>query len=487
MNRGSTGGTDPLADRDRAAAALEPVARTAPTYLASLAERPVSDSAGGRELIGELDGPLPEDGLGAVDSVEELLRIGTAAGTHSSGPRFFHFVVGGATPAAMAADWTVSLLDQTSGLWAASPFAAVAETVVLRWLRDLFGLPADWSGVLTPSATFANLTGLAAARQWWATRYGRDVAADGLAGLPAMPVHASGYVHPSVRKALLTLGHGRDSVRLHTRDDAGRLDLDALERELAAADGPAVLIASAGEVNGGDFDPVDAMADLAERYDCWLHVDGAFGLFAALSPRTAHLVRGVDRAHSVSADAHKWLNVPYESGFCFVRDQEQLGSAFGSWNAAYLEAGSEDARAERIDYNCLGPESSRRARALPIWATLRAYGRSGYRAMVERHLDVAAHLGQLVEDAPELELLAPVQLCVVCFRFRPPGVPEAELDALNARLGQDLLDDGQVYAGTTVYRGRTALRPAIVNWRTTNADVELLVDRVRTLGRLLLA
>lgn len=466
-------GMDPLFDLDNASDVLADVAAAAPEYLDGLGGRLVRDVAN-HHLLDDLDGPLPEEGHGAPASVAELLRIGTAAATHSSGPRFFHFVVGGSTPAAMAGDWVTSLLDQLSGMWRASPFATTAETVALRWLRDLFGLPGDWGGVLTPSATFANLTGLACARQWWGERHGVDVAADGIAGLGPMPVIASGYVHPSVRKSLQLLGFGRDTVRVHAADDAGRADLDGMRRALAET-GPAVVVACAGEVNAGDFDPVDAMADLAAEHGAWLHVDGAFGLFAALSPRTAHLVSGVNRADSVAADGHKWLNVPYDSGFAFVREPHRLGTTFGSWNAPYL-APDDDGT---IDYNCLGPESSRRARALPIWASLHAYGRSGYRAMVERHLDLTERLEFLVDQAPDLELLAPAQLCVVCFRYI---APDRDLDALNAALGRAILADGRVYVGTTVYTGVTALRPAIVNWRTTEADVDLLVAVVRELG-----
>jgi glutamate/tyrosine decarboxylase-like PLP-dependent enzyme len=464
---------DPLIERNKAADVLADVAAAAPGYLDGLDTRLVRDGAGQHVLDG-LDGPLPEDGHGSPDSIAELLRIGTAAATHSSGPRFFHFVVGGSTPAAMAGDWVTSLLDQLGGMWTASTLAATTETVALRWLKDLFGLPPGWGGVLTPSATFANLTGLACARQWWGEQHGVDVAADGIAGLPRMPVIASGYVHASVRKALQILGFGRDTVQVFARDDAGRADLDGMRRALAES-GPAVLVACAGEVNAGDFDPISEMADLAEEHGAWLHVDGAFGLFAALSPRTAHLVDGVTRADSVAADGHKWLNVPYESGFVFVREPRRLGEAFGSWNAPYL-APADDTK---IDYNCLGPESSRRARGLPIWASLRAYGRAGYRAMVERHLDLAERLEFLVDQSPDLELLAPAQLCVVCFRYTAPG---RDLDALNAALGRAILDDGRVYVGTTVYKGVTALRPAIVNWRTTEADIDLLVTVVRELG-----
>ncbi|MCE6998992.1 pyridoxal-dependent decarboxylase [Saccharothrix sp. S26] len=471
---------DPLNAREDAAEALGMVARAAGPYLDALPHLPVRDATHAH-LVDDLDGPLPQAGDGTIAAVADLLRIGTRAATHSSGPRFFHFVVGGATPAAQAADWVTSLLDQATGLWLTSPLAARAETVVLRWLKELLGLPESHGGVLTPSATAANLTGLACARDWWARRHGVDVAADGLVGLPRLPVFSSGYVHPSSRKALQLLGLGRDAVRVLARDDAGRLDVDALDRELASS-GPAVLIGNAGEVNGGDYDPLDAMADLAQRHGAWLHVDGAFGLFAAVSPRTAGLVRGVERADSVAADGHKWLNVPYDSGMAFVRDPAALERTFGGWHTAYLP----DPDDEFVNYNTRGPESSRRARAFPLWATLRAYGRDGHRAMVERHQDLALRLGRRIEEAPDLELLAPITLFIVCFRYRPPGVPESALDDLNRRLGEALIDDGRVYAGTTVYRGMVALRPAIVNWRTTEEDVDLLASVVRELGRTLL-
>jgi glutamate/tyrosine decarboxylase-like PLP-dependent enzyme len=222
------------------------------------------------------------------------------------------------------------------------------------------------------------------------------------------------------------------------------------------------------------------MADLAEEHDAWLHVDGAFGMFAAASPRTRHLVDGAARASSVISDGHKWLNVPYDCGFAFVRDPALLPRAF-AMDAAYLPPPDDP----HPSFFAKGPEGSRRARCLAVWATLRAYGRAGYRELVERHVDLAQRLAARVDAAPDLERLAEVPLNIVCFRYRPPGVPEGRLDELNRRLGAAVLEDGRVYFGTTVYEGRVAFRPAIVNWRTTERDVELIVDVTRELGALL--
>ncbi len=469
---------DPLYEQAETLPALRQVVDAAGPYLDTLPERLVYDRAA-EPLLGELSGPLPDQGAGTKAAVETLLRVGTATATASAGPRFYHFVIGGSTPAALAADWIVSLLDQNAFVRASSRFADAVETVTLDWLRELVGLPRGWGGALTASATFANLTGLALATHWWAERYGVDVAAAGLAGLPRMPVLSGGYVHPSARKALQMLGHGKDTIEVFTSDGIGRIDLAGVRRRLAELGGaPAVLIGTAGEPNAGEFDPLCELADVAAESGAWLHVDGAFGLFAALSPRTAHLTAGVERADSIAADAHKWLNVPYESGFALVREPERLGPAFGMPGAAYLP-GPDDPRG---GYGLLGPESSRRARALPIWASLAAYGRTGYRELVERHCDLAAHLAAVVDAAPDLERLAEVPLNVVCFRYRPADLAEPELDHVNRRLGELLLDDGRVFAGTTVYRGRAALRPAISNWRTTAADLDLLVDVVRELG-----
>jgi glutamate/tyrosine decarboxylase-like PLP-dependent enzyme len=448
--------------RDEEEPALSYVFEAARRYLAELDESPVLPAQGER-----FEGPLPEEGAGAVRALEELLAAADVA-TRSSGPRFFHFVTGGTTPAALGADWLTSLLDQNSFSAVSSPYGSQVEDVAIQWLLDLFELPEEWSGVLTTGATMANFVGLAAARRWWAERHGVDLDAQGFAGLPPVPVFSSEYVHASARKALAMLGIGREAVQVG--------DVDGLERALRDLGGaPAIVIGNAGDVNTGDFDPIDRLADLAEDHGAWLHVDGAFGLFARVTPRAASLGAGIERAHSVIADGHKWLNVPYDCGFAFVREGEYLRPPF-QLTAAYLPTDERPS-----------PEASRRARSLAVWATLRAYGRSGYRAMVERHLELAQRLSDRVDAEPELERLAETKLNIVCFRFRPDGLSEDELEGLNLALGQDVLDDGRVFFGTTRYRGTVAFRPAIVNWRTEERDVDLIVDALLELGRKRLA
>ncbi|HYL07261.1 MAG TPA: aminotransferase class V-fold PLP-dependent enzyme [Candidatus Udaeobacter sp.] len=469
--------SDPILDKERTESVLRDVLEAATRYIASLDELPAKDR-NADAAAEQFRGALPDTGMGSLAAVSQLTELGPTAATRSAGPRFFHFVIGGSTPAALAADWFTSTLDNNAGLWVASPLGAQLEKVALSWLKELFRLPPEWGGVLVTGATMANFTALAAARQWWGERHGIDAARDGIATAPRVPVFTSGFVHASAVKALGMLGIGYASPKRLTADPAGRIDLEALRRELKDLKGaPAIVLATAGEVNAGGFDPIAAMAEIAHQNGAWLHVDGAFGLYAHISPELEHLARGVELADSVITDGHKWLNVPYESGFAFVREERLLHAVFGI-GAPYFP----EAVAGRPDYLMLGPEMSRRARALPVWATLAAYGRQGYREMVERHVALAKRLGEQIKESDEFELLEEPVLNVVCFRYRPQGVAADELDDLNRKLGQAVLDDGRVYFGTTVYAGKVAFRPAISNWRTREPDVDLILPVLRELA-----
>jgi glutamate/tyrosine decarboxylase-like PLP-dependent enzyme len=429
-------------------------------------------------LLADFDAPLPSVGSGAIQALEELIRKGVDGAVTSAGPRCFHFITGGTTPAALGADWLTTTLDQMAYAWVASPIAAKLELVSLAWLKDLFDLPSDWGGIITTGATMANFVCLAAARQWWGQKHGIDIAEQGFAGLPEVPVLSSGYIHASTVKALGMLGMGRSSLRKFIQNSTGSLDRQAMERALKDLEGsPSIIVATAGEPNAGAFDPIEELVKLAEQYNAWLHVDGAFGLFARLSSQSGNLTEGVDRAHSVTVDGHKWLNVPYDCGFAFVNNASLLVRVF-THSAEYLPDPTD---LEPV-MGALGPEMSRRARSLTVWASLRAYGQRGITEMIERHMGLAKCLAQLVDDAPDLERLADVPLNVVCFRYNPGELIEQRLNEINQAIGEAIIEDGRVYIGTTTYQNKVAFRPAIVNWRTREEDIELIVDIVQELG-----
>ena len=456
--------------------ALRAAYALATAFLASLPQRAVSLVPTPQEMALALDEALPENGSDPAGVVGEWFARAERGITASPGPRFFGFVNGGVTPAALAGDWLASAIDQNAGLWAGSPAAAQTELVVLRWLQELFALPGAWQGALTSGATMANLVGLATARQWAGRQLGFDAAADGLAGRPPIIVAGSSEIHLSAVKCLGTLGFGRNQLR---RVDAhnGEVDLDALAALLRDIDGPVILIGNAGEVNSGHFDDLAALADLRDRHPggAWLHVDAAFGLFAAVSPRLAHLVCGIERADSLAADGHKWLNVPYDCGFAFVRDGALLREAFAV-------AGAYVAGDAGWDPFTHVPEMSRRFRGLAVWCALKAYGRAGYRALVERCVDNAAAFARWVEATPGIELMNPAPLNIVCFRLVRAGLDGAANDELNRAAVRAIQADGRAFVTGTVWQGRAAIRAAFDNWRTTAADVGLLQDAVAQAG-----
>jgi glutamate/tyrosine decarboxylase-like PLP-dependent enzyme len=431
------------------------------------------------EILADFREPLPQTGFGARATIEKLIELNDKAGGNVVGPKSYHFVIGGSTPAALAADLLATAYEAITYTWILSPTGVEMEVQALDWLKELFGLPADWPGVMVTGATMANFVCLAAGRQWWGEQHGVDVSETGLAGLPQMPVLTSGFVHAATLKCLAVQGIGRGNVQKFTRDEFGRLDLAAMAQALDELDGaPAMVVVNAGEVNAGEFDPVEEMIDLARRHNCWVHVDGAFGLFAAASPRTAHFVRGVEKADSVTVDGHKWLNVPYDSGYAFVRDHGLMARAF-RYSADYLP----DENSDRPTMGAIGPESSRRARSFAVWATLKAYGREGQRRVVEHCLDIAQHFAAIVREAEDFDLMNDPRLNIVSFRYNPGGMSEEALDAFNEKLGEAVLADGRFLVGTSRMGPRTIFRPAFSNWRTRRKDVEEMLAVIREIAK----
>jgi glutamate/tyrosine decarboxylase-like PLP-dependent enzyme len=461
--------------------AMERAFELARTFVDELPERPVSRMATPAEMQAALDEPLPDASSDPVEAIGEWMRRADAGIAADPGPRYFGFVNGGVTPAALAGDWLTSTIDQNAGLWIISPAAAQTEVVVMRWLKELFDLPMGWHGHLTSGATLSNLSCLAAARQWASNLLGFNAAEDGLAGHSPIPVVSSSAVHASAVKALGTLGLGRASVTQLQTDD-GTMDIDRLREYLDGVEGPVIIVANAGEVNTGQFDDLNAMADLRDRHPggAWLHVDGAFGLFAAASPRYRDRVAGIERADSVASDAHKWLNVPYDAGFAFVRDEAVIRSAFAT-SSAYLQ------KSDSFDADNYGPEFSRRFRGLAAWCSLRSLGRSGYRELVERCIDNAQMLARWIDAQPGMELLngdrqRSYPFNIVCFRYVDAKLDEAVLDELNLHAAEAIQHDGRAFVSGTRWNGAAGIRAAFVNWSTTQDDVAILQDVLRAIG-----
>ena len=431
---------------------LRTTAERAISYLRGLPERSVTPEIDALIGLERFDEPLPDhpDDPGRVIAL--LDEAGSPATVATAGPRFFGFVIGGSHPVAVAADWLATAWDQNAGAFTASPVAATLEHVAQRWLVELFGLPSATVAGFVTGGTMANLTALAAARHAVLAQAGWDVDEKGLFEAPPVTVIVGDEVHPSLLKGLGLLGLGRQRVVRVPADGQGRIRADALP----TISGPTIVCAQAGNVNTGAFDPIEQIAAQAHEAGAWVHVDGAFGLWAAVAPERAHLVRGVGTADSWATDAHKWLNVPYDSGLAFVRDPQPLRAAMGV-TAAYLPDSMMREPAAHA------PELSRRARGVEVWAVLRALGRSGLADLIERDCRHATAFAEGLASAG-FEILNDVVLNQVLVSF---GDEEA-----TRRVVAAIQEDGTCWAGITVWQGRTAMRISVSGWSTTADDVE---------------
>lgn len=451
---------------------LAETAELAADHIDGLSDQPIGWSASVQELRDSLGGPLPEV---SADTHEVITELAEAAGpglVSSPGGRYFGFVIGGSTHAALAADWLTSAWDQNAGLYVCGPAAAVVEEVAGAWVTELLGLPSDVSFGFVTGCQMAHVTALAAARYRVLERVGWDVNELGLIGAPVLRVFVGAERHVTVDRALRLLGLGAASIVEVEADDQGRMVSGALREALAHHHGPRIVCAQAGNVNTGSFDPLGEIIEIAHDAGAWVHIDGAFGLWAAASPELRHLVAGSERADSWATDAHKWLNVPYDSGIALCADREAHQAAMGV-RAAYLVHAGNDGPRDQLDWN---PEFSRRARGFPVYAAIRSLGRTGVADLIERCCAHARRFGEALTDDPQVEVLNDVVLNQVLVRFLDDG---GDHDRRTRSVIDAVQSDGVCWLSGTTWHGMAAMRISVSSWATTGEDVERSIESIR--------
>lgn len=461
-------------------AALDAAHHSALTHLNNLDTEAVGATADLNRLRRQLDKPFTDEGMPAKQVVAELAADVSGGLLGSAGGRFFGWVIGGSLPAALAADWLTSAWDQNGALYTCSPAAAVVEEIAGKWLKDLLGLPPSASYAFVTGCQMAHATCLAAARHAVLSRRGWNVEQQGLFGAPPIRILSSKQRHASFERAVRLLGLGQQQVIYLPTNDRDQLPDDVLEEALLAEpSAPTIVLLQAGDINIGAFDSFSTLIPLAKRYDAWVHVDGAFGLWAAASPRLQYLVEGVALADSWATDGHKWLNVPFDCGYAFVADPE-AHSASMSQRAAYLTH-VEQAR-DQIDWN---PEWSRRARGFPTYAALRQLGRHGVADLVERCCRHARALVAGIGNLPGAEVLWEpiINQGLVRFLDNKPQATDADHDRQTDEVIALIAATGEAFFGGTTWHERRAMRVSVCNWQTSAADVERVIAAVSNVLR----
>ena len=436
---------------------LRRAADLAAQHLDELDGRAVFPQLSADDLRARVADELPEQPSDPQTVVEELALAVQPGLVAIPGGRYFGFVTGGSVPAALAADWLVTAWDQNAASYFGSPAASIVEDITAGWIKELFGFPSGSSVGFVTGTQMAHVTGLAAARQEMLQRAGWDVASGGLWGAPRIRVIAGEKRHITVDRALRLLGVGTDAIEVIPADDQGRMRIEPLSQSLKSGDGPTIVVAQAGEVNTGCVDPLPEIIDLAQQSDAWVHVDGAFGAWARVSDDHAYLLEGFESADSWTVDAHKWLNVPYDSGIAVVAHPEAHRAAMLGEAAYLLDPGSE-----RDSYHWT-PELSRRARGIPIYAAIRSLGRQGIGQIVERCCAHARRFAAGLAAIPSVEILNDVVLNQVLIRFSD--------DAETRRVLEDVQASGEAWMGGTEWAGRQAIRISVSSWATTEDDV----------------
>jgi glutamate/tyrosine decarboxylase-like PLP-dependent enzyme len=450
---------------------LDQTAGLAADYLEALPERPAGWLVDVEALRSRLGGPLPETPTDPHEVIADLADGVQPGLVASPGGRYFGFVIGGTAPATIAADWLTSVWDQNAGLFVCCPSSAVVEEVAGAWLAELLALPAGVGFGLVTGCQMAHVTALAAARHHVFARAGWDVGERGLIGAPAVRVLAGAERHITVDRALRLLGFGTGCVTPVRADGEGRMRPAALREAIAAGDGPTIVCAQAGNVNTGAFDPLEEIADIAEEAGAWLHIDGAFGLWAAASPAHRHLVAGAERADSWAVDAHKWLNVPYDSGIAFCAHPEAQQAAMGV-RASYLIHADPGGPRDALEWN---PEFSRRARGFPVYAAIRSLGRAGIAELIERCCAHARRFEEALRQAPHIEVLNEVVLNQVLVRFLDAA---GDHDARTGAVIEGVQRDGTCWLSGTTWQGTRAMRISVSSQATTSDDVERSIEAI---------
>jgi glutamate/tyrosine decarboxylase-like PLP-dependent enzyme len=446
---------------------LTDTAAAAADFLDGLPERKVMPSVSLAELRASLDGELGDEPVDPAVVVRELRAAADPGVVATGSGRYFGFVIGGVLPAALAADWLTSTWDQNAGLYVGGPSASVVEDTAGRWLKDLLGLPAGASFAFVTGCQMAHFTALAAARHHVLAQAGWDVEDNGLNGAPPLRVIVGANRHVTVDRVLRYLGIGRRAIVAVEADDQGRMVTAALSDALEAGDGPTIVCAQVGEVNTGAVDPVGEICDIAHQAGAWVHVDGAFGLWAQASPELRRLTAGVERADSWTTDAHKWLNVPYDSGLAFCAHPDSHRRAI-EVHAPYLIHAGEEPQRDQVDWT---PEFSRRARAFPVYAALRSLGRKGVADLVDRACRHARTLAEGLSALPEVEVLNDVVLNQVLVRFGE--------DDHTRTVIRRVQDEGTTFMSGTTWRGQAAMRISVSSWRTDDDDVARTLESIR--------
>lgn len=460
---------------DELASLLKRAADHAIAYRQHVAEPEATRAYG--EVLPGFDAPLPQQGEPADAVIDALVASAVPGLRATTGPRFFGWVIGASHPVGVAADWLTSAWGQNAGNHTASPAAAAAETVAARWLLELFDLPRESSVGFVTGATLANVVCLAAARGAVLRRVGWDADADGLFGAPPIEVVIGEEGHSTVYSALQYLGLGNKRVRRVASDEQGRMNADAFAATLAQCRGPVIAIAQAGHVNTGVFDPLAQLVPVAKAHGAWLHVDGAFGLWARTSPATAALAAGIDGADSWACDGHKWLQTPYDCGYAIVRDAEAHRAAM-TIAASYLPPVAAGER----DPSHFVPELSRRARGFATWAMIRHLGRAGIAAMVERHCALARRLARRLATESGVHVLNDVELNQLIVRFGEPEAGEGG-DRLTRETIVCIQSDGTCFAGGASWRGRWVMRLSVIGFPMDEAEMDRSADAIHAAWR----